>query len=245
MFRIGSASWSAHPLIRHSATGSLSKFRSLEPQTLAVLPPWRIKSVKGMSRTAYTFRQMWKHSAWTFQTPPEYYVSVCLGEEESLMDVAAIGMKHPARSWWETGHCDRFSGQLAMLLKQILKQPSYLQQPVKHLLRQALQFKVCKQLTTCFPQQNCFGSNSYSTVQGLKSVSKAVHTYGHTPTHTLAQRLNLIVQQKMQSHCFNLCKFFVSIAVQKRFNYKSPPNYPFFWKFQEGSYTCGLICKIP
>ena len=97
MFRIGSASWSAHPLIRHSATGSLSKFRSLEPQTLAVLPPWRIKSVKGMSRTAYTFRQMWKHSAWAFQTPPEYYVSVCLGEEESLMDVAAIGMKADER----------------------------------------------------------------------------------------------------------------------------------------------------
>lgn len=152
---------------------------------------------------------MWKHSAWAFQTPPEYYVSVCLGEEESWMDVAAIGMKHSTRSCWETGHCDRFSGQLAMLLKQILKQPSYLQQPVKHLLRQALQFKVCKQLTTCFPQQNCFGSNSYSTVQGLKSVSKAtwiicVGTY-MAHTHTLAQRLNLIVQQKMRSHCLNLC----------------------------------------
>ena len=143
-----------------------------------------------VSRTAYAFRQMWKHSAWAFQTPPEYYVSVCLGEEESWMDVAAIGMKHSTRSCWETGHCDRFSGQLAMLLKQILKQPSYLQQPVKHLLRQALQFKVCKQLTTCFPQQNCFGSNSYSTVQGLKSVSKAtwiicVGTYmAHTHTRT-------------------------------------------------------------
>lgn len=185
MFRIGSASWSAHPLIRHSATGSLSKFRSLEPQTLAVLPPWRIKSVKGMSRTAYTFRQMWKHSAWAFQTPPEYYVSVCLGEEESLMDVAAIGMKHSARSWWETGHCDRFSGQLAMLLKQILKQPSYLQQPVKHLLRQALQFKVCKQLTTCFPQQNCLAQTATVQCKVWNLCPKRyIHTGTHPHTHT-------------------------------------------------------------
>ena len=153
---------------------------------------------------------MWKHSAWAFQTPPEYYVSVCLGEEESWMDVAAIGMKHSTRSCWETGHCDRIQWSTFYVVEADSEAAlRTCNSPWSLLLRQALQFKVCKQLTTCFPQQNCFGSNSYSTVQGLKSVSKAtwiicVGTY-MAHTHTLAQRLNLIVQQKMRSHCLNLC----------------------------------------